>query len=153
MWREVERESRRFETAVLSTVGDGGPTSLRSVPTADPERRLLVIDDPGDSLAGPASLLYHRHDDRLWKLRSCLIVGRLEHRANECCFVPERFVPGMGVGGPLSYVRFLRKGRRTAARYLERRHLARPQVEWDEIASLLDGAAWADRNVPGTHQA
>ncbi len=150
MWRDTERESRRFETAVLSTVTEAGPISTRCRPTADSSRRTLVIDDPGDSRPGPASLLYHRHDERLWKLRSCLIPGRLEHEGDEWLFVPERFVPGMGVGGPLSYLRFLRKGRRTAAHYLERRGLARPEVEWDEIALLLDRATSPNRNVAGT---
>jgi hypothetical protein len=149
MWRDVKRESGRFETAILSTVTEAGPTSLRCVVTADAARRVLVIDDPGDSHPGPASILYHRHDERLWKLRSCLIVGKLEESAGEWSFVPERFVPGMGVGGPLSYFRLIRKGRSTAARYLEHRGLARPEVAWDEIASLLDRAA-SHRNVAGT---
>ncbi|HEY5685648.1 MAG TPA: hypothetical protein VIY70_09780 [Acidimicrobiia bacterium] len=150
MWRDVERESGRFDSAVLSTVTESGPISVRCRATADPSRRILVIHDPGASRPGPASILYHRHDERLWKLRSCLIVGRLEESDSEWSFVAERFVPGMGVGGPLSYLRFLRKGRSTAARYLERRGLPRPEVAWDEIGLLLDRAASADRNVAGT---
>lgn len=150
MWRDVERESGRFDSAVLSTVTESGPISVRCRATADPRRRILVVHDPGASRPGPASILYHRHDERLWKLRSCLIVGRLEKSDSEWAFVAERFVPGMGVGGPLSYLRFLRKGRSTAARYLERRGLPRPEVAWDEIGLLLDRAASADRNVAGT---
>jgi hypothetical protein len=147
MWRDTERESRRFDTAVLSTVTESGPRSVRCRATADLGRPVLVIDDPGDSRPGPASLLYHRHDERLWKLRSCLIIGRLDQEGTEWQFVPERFVPGMGVGGPLSYLRFLRKGRSTAARYLEKRGLVRPEVEWDEITSLLDQAASVNRET------
>lgn len=150
MWRDIARESTRFDTAVLSTVTDSGPISVRCRTALDAGRRILLIADPGDSRPGPASVLFHRHDERLWRLRSCLIMGRLDHHGDEWRFIPERFVPGMGVGGPLSYLRFLRRGRATAARYLAERAIPRPDVEWDEIASLLRRAAAPDRNVPGT---
>ncbi|MGA7272501.1 MAG: hypothetical protein WB239_15625 [Acidimicrobiia bacterium] len=152
MWREIERESRRFDTAVLSTVSETGPISVRCVPSAAHDLGVLMIDDPGDSVPGPASVLYHRHDERLWKLRSCLITGRLEHEDGEWQFIPERFIPGMGIGGLLSYVRFLRRGRSRAARYLQWRNLPRPAVRWDEIGSLLAIAAAGARNVSGTDE-
>ena len=141
MWREIQRESRRFDSAVLTTVTPDGPISVRCHPKADTTRRVLEIHDPDDSMPGPASILYHRHDERLWKLRSCLILGQLGEDDDEWLFMPERLVPGMGVGGISSYIRFLRQGRRTATRYLEVRGLARPAVQWDEVASLLEVAA------------
>lgn len=148
MWHEVERESRRFDTAVLSTMSETGPISVRCVP-AVARHGVLTIDDPGDSVPGPASILYHRHDERLWKLRSCLITGRLEFGDGEWRFVPERFVPGMGIGGPLGYIHLLRRGRKNAARYLHRRNLPRPAVSWGEIASLLAVAAAEAQGVSG----
>lgn len=47
----------------------------------------------------------------------------------------------MGVGRALSYIRFLRQGRRTATRYLRVRGLDRPAVGWDEVASLLEAVS------------
>jgi len=44
----------------------------------------------------------------------------------------------MGIGGLLSYVRFLINGRRTTTRYLRRRGLARPPVAWDEFQLVFD---------------
>jgi hypothetical protein len=150
MWRDAQRESRRFDSAVLTTITATGPTSVRCHPVAEPALRRLAIPDPGDSVPGKASLLYHRHDERLWKLRSCLVMGTLENKDDGWQFAPERFVPGLGVGGVSSYIRFLRKGRKTAAAYLAHRGLERPQVRWDEITELLAEAASDDRNVSGT---
>lgn len=142
MWPDVARESAKFASGVLSGLGPNGtPVSVRCRPLVDAPRRLLVIEDPYPVSPGPASLLYHRHDERLWKLRSCLITGELTVEADLWILRPARFVPGMGVGGPLSYLRLLVNGRRTASRYLEARNLARPQPAWDEVMALLGRAA------------
>lgn len=142
MWNDVARESARFASGVLSGLGPSGtPVSVRCRPLADERRRGLVIEDPYPVSPGPASLLYHRHDERLWKLRSCLITGELSVEADHWILRPTRFVPGMGVGGLLSYFRLLVNGRRTASRYLAVRNLARPRPAWDEVMALLDRAA------------
>lgn len=142
MWREVRREAARFRSGVVAGLGrDGGPVSARCGSRVDAVRRVLVIEDPYPVEAGKASLLYHRHDERLWKLRSCLITGWLSRHGGEWLFQPERFVPGMGIGGPLSYVRLLVRGRRTASQYLRERGLDRPPVAWQDIYELLDKAA------------
>ena len=141
MWREIRRETRRFDSAVLTMLNPDGPVSTRCRPDLSPTQHTLLVGVVDDPWPGPASILYHRHDDRLWKLRSCLILGQLRREVDDWLFVPERFVPGMGVGGVFSYIRFLRQGRRTATRYLRVRGLDRPTVEWDEVASLLEAAA------------
>lgn len=138
MWREVRREALRFGSGVVAGFDSHGrPVSVRvRVRIEEPERN-LAVDDPHLVQVGPASVLFHRHDDRLWKLRSCLIIGTLRHEDGRWLFEPDRFVPGMGIGGPLSYVRLLVNGRRTAARYLAARGLARPEAAWGEIKELL----------------
>lgn len=78
-----------------------------------------------------------RHDNRLWSLRSCLIAGTITKEDDQWLFRPARFTPGMGVGGPLSYIRLLVKGRRTTSRYLRARNLERPAAAWDEVTDLL----------------
>lgn len=142
MWREIRREAARFRSGVVAGVGrDGTPVSARCGSRIDEGRGVLVIDDPYPVEAGKASLLYHRHDERLWKLRSCLIIGVLSRHGDEWLFQPERFVPGMGIGGPVSYVRLLVRGRTTASRYLRDRGLDRPPVAWQDIYELLEKAA------------
>jgi hypothetical protein len=138
MWREVRREALRFGWGVLAGFdSDGGPVSARvGVEVEEPERA-LAVDDPYPAQVGRASVLFQRHDDRLWKLRSCLIVGTLRHDDGRWLFEPDRFVPGMGIGGPLSYMRLLVKGRKTAARYLAARGMARPEAAWGEILELV----------------
>lgn len=138
MWREVRREALRFGSGVVAGFDtDDRPVSARVEVRVDEPGRDLVLDDPGQIQAGPASILFHCHDERLWKLRSCLIIGTLRHAGCRWLFQPERFVPGMGIGGPISYVRLLVNGRRSAARYLAARGLARPEPAWGEIQELL----------------
>jgi len=138
MWREVRREALRFGWGVAAGFdSDGGPVSARVLVKVEEKGRVLVVDDPYPAQAGRASVLFHRHNDRLWKLRSCLTIGILRHEDGRWLFEPDRFVPGMGIGGPLSYLRLLVNGRKTAARYLAARGLARPEAAWGEIQELL----------------
>lgn len=142
MWREVRREAEHFRSGVVAGMGrDGRPVSARCGSRIDAVRGVLVLDDPYPVEPGKASLLYHRHDERLWKLRSCLITGVMNRHGGEWLFQPERFVPGMGIGGPVSYMRLLVRGRGTASRYLRERGLDRPAVAWQEVYQLLDKAA------------
>ena len=48
----------------------------------------------------------------------------------------ERFVPGGGIGGAWGTARAVIGIRRSAARYLRKRGLARPRVPWSEIEAL-----------------
>lgn len=154
MWREVRREASRFSSGVISGKGEEGtPVSGRCSPRVDAHRRLLVLDgDPYPVLPGPAAILYHRHDDRLWKLRSCLITGTLTHVDGEWLFRPVRFIPGMGIGGALSYLRLLVNGRKNTSRYLAVHNLTRPQPAWEEIEQLLTRAqtSLSDGYLDGT---
>lgn len=138
MWREVRREALRFGWGVVAGFdSDGRPVSARVGVKVEEPGRVLTMDDPYPAQVGQASVLFHRHDDRLWKLRSCLIIGILRHEDGRWLFEPDRFVPGMGIGGPLSYMRLLVNGRKTAARYLAARGLDRPEAAWGEILELV----------------
>ena len=138
MWHEVRREALRFRWGVVTGFdSDGLPVSTRVGVKVEGRGRVLAVDDPYPARAGQASVLFHRHDERLWKLRSCLIIGTLRHDGGRWLCEPDRFVPGMGIGGPLSYLRLLVNGRRAAARYLEARGVARPEAAWGEIQDLV----------------
>lgn len=57
-------------------------------------------------------MLFHKHDELLWNQESFLLRGRIELRERGWVFVPERFVPGMGIGGPVATARLLLRVRR-----------------------------------------
>ncbi len=135
----IVRSLAAFPDAVLTGRDAGGfPFSLRCIPRPDPEQLLLQLDMPpwADILSGPASLLCHRHDEKLWQLKNFVILGRLEGRNQSWVFHPTRFIPGNGFGGLLGDIRLIFKARRTARRYLERRGLPRPEVPWSAIHDL-----------------
>lgn len=88
------RRLRTYRSAVLCSLDDEGTPLLRRVrPTADPAQRALLVTEDAEPLrAGPASLLCHSHDEKLWNLRSMVTVGRLEPRDGGWAFLPSRFV-------------------------------------------------------------
>ncbi len=140
MWPEILKYCEPYESAVLTWVAeDGYPFSIRSKPEPEEAHKLIRLDlPPGLELkSGPASLLWHRHDDRLWKLNSFAVRGQLLEENKGWVIRPELFIPGVGIGGWRSYVRFLVNGRRTTRRYLERRGLPRPKFNWDEWDALM----------------
>jgi hypothetical protein len=144
MWPKLARHLPTFASAVLTAIDrDGYPASVRCRPRLDPVAHTLWLDVPTapELLPGPASLLCHSHDARLSRLRSCLVVGELQLGEGGWMLRPARFVPGVGIDGVLGGLRFVVQGRRTAARYLARRGLARPRVDWGELLAQLHAAA------------
>ena len=139
MWAEIEKYLPLFESAVLNTAdGEGYPYSIRCRPELDRPAEIFRIDLPGetDVQAGPASLLFHNHDEELWNQKIFLLRGRLEETDDGHTFTPEKFVPSIGTGGLLGTVHMIRSVRRASAGYLGRRNLVRPRIPWDEIEAL-----------------
>jgi hypothetical protein len=139
VWRRLRRHLARYPSAVVSSVGvDGYPVSFRCRPRPDRTTRTLVLDavPPGlDLREGRAGLLCHRHNEALWRLRSFIARGELVRDGDGWVFVPDGFTPGMGLD-PLSMVRMIRNGQRTATAYLERRGWERPPIDWGAIEEL-----------------
>lgn len=136
MWDDLVRHLGGFPDGVLTWVdGDGCPASVRCLPRADHDRRVLSLGRvPGATpSAGPASLLCHSHDDRLGRLRSFLVRGQLGPDGPDWVLTPGALVPGPGVAGPLADLRTFLAARRRAGRYLARRQLARPAVPWQRL--------------------
>jgi hypothetical protein len=143
MWNEIERYVPLFESAVLNVRDDEGyPYSVRCRPEQDRPAGNFRIDLVGATnvQAGPASLLYHSHDDELWNQRIFLLRGRLEKSDDGHVFRPEKFIPSIGTGGPLGTVRMILGVRKATAAYLKRRNLVRPRIPWPEIANLKEEA-------------
>jgi len=140
MWVDVRRHLRDFASPVLTGVdGDGYPFSIRCSPVPDEAQHVLRVSVPGWTRIrpGPASLLCHGHNQLLWDLRSFMVRGTLEPASGETwLFRPTRLVPGIGIGGLAGMVRFALAKRRTARRYLERRGLARPRIDWAQLKAV-----------------
>ena len=143
-YAETVRRLPTYRSAVLCSLDEEGTPSLRRVrPTADAVQRVFLLDGDVEPLrAGPASLLCHSHDERLWKLRSMVCLGRLEPRDGGWVFTPTRFVPGAGTD-PLTLLRMIRQNRRNAREYLERRQQPRPKIPWHQYAAVRHGRAAA----------
>ncbi len=141
MWDDMVRHMVGFSSAVLTGVDTSGyPFSMRCKPEIDASRKVLRVQVPeyADIRPGPTGLLCHKHDEELWNLKSFIVRGTLESGSRGWLFHPQKFTPGAGIGGLLGMVKFLRSGRRTAQRYLDKHDLSRPNIPWDEIQALWE---------------
>jgi hypothetical protein len=145
-----------YRSGVLAAFDDAGrPTLLRVQPTTNRWDCTLEMDVPDgvDLRPGAASLLCHSHDEKLSSQKSFVVAGKLQQRHGKWTLSTDRFVPGAGSGGPLSIVTAIRNLRSTAARYLERRGLERPAVNWagiDELWRTARAAATSSSTPPPT---
>lgn len=141
MWDKIRKYQTGFHSAVLSLTGpDGYPASWRVIPETDPSTQVIRLDAPptAELCAGPASLLFHSHDERLWNLRSFNIKGRLSAETTAgWVFHPERVIPGVSVEGPMGYVKFLRNGQQGTRRFFEKRGQPVPPIDWEELMKFL----------------
>ena len=139
MWSSLVRHSRPFESAVLTIVGAAGyPVSVRCRPRIQAESKRIEVQLPDwlEAAEGAASLLYHRHDDKIFKMKDFLLRGRLEQQKDRWIFVPVAMIPGILGLGPRAALRNFLRWRRNTRRYFERRSVAKPRVPWDRINAL-----------------
>jgi hypothetical protein len=140
MWAEVRRHLRGFSSPILTAVdGEDYPVSVRCTPQLDETAQVLRVSLPGWTgiKPGAASLLCHSHNNLLWDLRSFMLRGTLEPAGGETwLFRPTRLVLGIGMDGLPGMVRFALAKRRAARRYLERRGLARPKIDWAQLKAV-----------------
>ena len=140
MWAEIRLHLGGFSSPVLTGVdGDGYPFSVRCTVSLDETQQALRVSLPAwiRIRQGPAGLLCHGHNDLLWDLHSFLARGTLEPIGGETwVFRPSRLVPGMGIGGLAGMARFALAKRRAARRYLQRRGLARPKIDWAVLKTV-----------------
>lgn len=142
MWDDIVEHLPDFGSAVLTSVdAKGYPFSVRCKPEIDAGARVLRVQVPEYAAIQPgrAGLLCHKHDERLWNLKSFIVRGSLERDAQGWLFRPQQFIPGAGIGGMIAIMKFMLDGKRTAQQYLDKRGLARPNIPWDRIHAL-----WAE---------
>ena len=136
MWDEAAKWLDKFDEAVLTMLdSDGYPVSVRVDSRAyDAATGELPATLPGalHVVDGPANLLCHYHDEKLWKLNAISIKGRVENRDGSWVFASTAFNPPPKFA-LLSFI----KGIRTAGqKYLDRRGLDRPEVDWAAVKEI-----------------
>jgi hypothetical protein len=136
VWAEAGRWLNKFPEAVLTvTDRNGYPASVRvSTSAYDTTSGELSVSLPDaiDGVAGPANLLCHSHDEKLWKLQMITVKGALEKRDGAWVFRSEDFDPP----SRLAMFQFVGNLRRSAQRYLDKRGLPRPEVNWAAVKEI-----------------
>ncbi|KWX67277.1 hypothetical protein [Mycobacterium sp. NAZ190054] len=141
MWADAAGRLRKFPEAVLTALDARGyPFSVRvgtrAYDTVTGELPVVLPEALG-AVAGPANLLCHFHDEKLWKLDSTQVKGCLRRRGDGWVFASEAFTPQ----SRLQLVSFLRGAHTSAQKYLDRRGLARPAVNWASVKEIRHRAA------------
>jgi hypothetical protein len=135
VWAEAAKWLKKFDEAVLTALdADGYPISVRVDHRAyDATTGRLPVPLPAELRAvdGPANLLCHYHDAKLWNLKAIAIKGRLAQRDGTPVFESTSFDPPK-----FALIAFVRNVRTSAQKYLDKRGLDRPAVNWDAVKEL-----------------
>jgi hypothetical protein len=136
VWGEAAAWLAKFDLAVLTFMDvNGYPVSMR-VETSGYDRATGVltatVPDALAPVAGAANLMCHSHNEQLWNLKMMAIKGTLEQSDDAWAFRSEQFDPP----SRLAVLQFVGNLRRSAQRYLDRRGLSRPQVNWDSVKEI-----------------
>jgi hypothetical protein len=137
MWDKVVKHLAKYPSAVLTGMdGEGYPFSLRCKPEPDAAKQALKITLPdyAQLKPGPASILCHYHDDQLWQQTNFVLRGSLDQADGQWMFRPTQFIEGAGAG--MSLLRQVREGRGSAKKYLAKRGLARPKIDWAKLKAI-----------------
>ncbi|MEU6865527.1 pyridoxamine 5'-phosphate oxidase family protein [Streptomyces sp. NPDC046876] len=135
----------RMPSAVLAArSASGAPVLARTRP--QPTRSGYLVEVPPDCPVepGPASLLVHRHDELLNHMYNALVRGNLRQTGAGWLLVPSTVVEPMGSGRASDALRVLSRTKRSTDRYLRRRGLRRPKVQWDRFRALAEPASQTD---------
>ena len=140
MWTEAAKWLNKFDEAVLTaTDRDGYPVSVRvATRSYDAATGELPVSPVNilDVVDGPANLLCHSHDEKLWKLQMLNVKGTIEKRDTAWVFQTRSFKPP----SKLAVLDFVRGVRRSSRKYLDKRGLAPPEVNWAAIKEIQSRA-------------
>jgi hypothetical protein len=121
-----------FPSAVLSARDpEGAPVLARVHPDPDDTGYRVQVPDDITVSAGPASLLVHRHDDKLADLRFALVRGHLTGDDDRWTLASTQVIDPAS-----TTLSTLRRTRRSAKNYLHRRDLPRPAIDWAAFAAI-----------------
>ncbi|NED99198.1 pyridoxamine 5'-phosphate oxidase family protein [Phytoactinopolyspora halotolerans] len=138
MNEQIADAIQRYPTAVLCSRDERGyPFSTRAIVTGDPGSGNLRVQptQPFAGRPGQANLLWHRHNGHSGEMHSLLVAGRVTNGDGTWTFVPER-LPGEAESGheTNSYEAWIADARTRSQRYLERRGLEPPEIDWKAFA-------------------
>ena len=142
MWSEAAKSLAGYREAVVTAVDPTGyPVSVRqAAPRYDPATGEFTAEWPSGLPVseGPAVVLCHSHDEKLWNIKQLQIKGRLERRNDRWVFRSTGFhaPPASQLG---IFLRLARDMRKTGRRYLDRRGLKAPRVNWRALNALRGG--------------
>jgi hypothetical protein len=138
VWAEAAKWLTKFPDVVVTAVdAEGYPISIRqTAPRYDAGTGQMPIAWPPEVAVaeGPATVLCHSHDEKLWNIKAMQIKGRLERCAGDWIFTSTSFTPPSNM--LITIWRASRTGRKAARRYLDKRGLAAPAVNWDAVDEL-----------------
>lgn len=133
MWAEAAKAIAKFSEGVVTALDTRGyPVSVRllSLPYNGANGELPVsFPEALDVAPGPANLLCHFHDDKLWNMRAVSVKGRVEARAGRWVFVTTAYQPE-------STLAMIKRMRRSGETYLEKRGLPPPVIDFDAVKRL-----------------
>lgn len=137
MWDEAAKWLKKYSEGVITGVDkDGYPVSARQTSlvfdAASGTMPVVGLANLG-AVEGPANLLCHFHDDKLWNMHAIQIRGRLERRGTEFMFVATGFTPP-------SMLKMIRGMHASAKAYVEKRGLPKPIVNFDAVNALWERA-------------
>jgi hypothetical protein len=136
MWAEAAKWLAKFPDVVVTALDeDGYPISVREATSAydaaigELPVRLAETLRPTE---GPAGLLCHRHDEKLWNQSAIQVKGSLLRREDDWLFVSSAFTPP----SRLAAVQTIKRVRASSDRYLAKRGLEPPVVNWTSVADI-----------------
>jgi hypothetical protein len=143
VWAEAAKWLGKFEDGVLTTLDtDGYPVSVRAVPERTTLARVSCAYRYPElrAVEGPANLLCHFHNEKLWGLKAIQVKGRIEKHDDAWVFVTTTFNPPP----KLAALSFIRHTNASAKKYLDKRGVDRPTVNWAALKEIQRRAK--DRN-------
>jgi hypothetical protein len=136
VWAEAAKWLAKFDEAVLTGLdADGYPISIRVSPrNYDATTGSLPATLPSalHVVEGPANLLCHTHNEKMWHLNAIHIKGRLESRDGEWVFQSSNF----DAPSKLAFLQFLAGTRTSGQKYLDKRGLKRPPINSSAIKEV-----------------
>lgn len=139
MWSDAAERLADYDEAIVTALDPlGYPVSIRQpAPHYDPATGEFTVEWPTGLAvtAGPATVLCHSHNEKLWNIKQLQIKGRLDRRAGQWVFVTTDFrrSPTSQLG---IFLRLARDMRKSGKSYLGRRGLEKPTVNWKALKAL-----------------
>ena len=130
MWDEAAKNIQQFSEGVLTMLDtEGYPISVRvntrayNAATGELSATVPTALRPA---AGPANLSCHFHDEKMWGIKFATIKGEVLEREGTWVFVSKSFEAPR----KLAFLSFVMNARTASQKYLDKRGLKRPTVNW-----------------------